>query len=85
MRHVLLIVTVRSGLGRYVTSMACRVAVRRPDEAGFVRTYGVVGQIEPIQANIRDEASTRRAIAGADAVVNCVGIMLESGSRASRR
>ena len=43
-----------------------RVAVRRPNEANFVRPYGVVGQVEPIQANIRDEASTRAAIAGAD-------------------
>ena len=56
-----------------------RVAVRRPNEANFVRPYGVVGQVEPIQANIRDEASTRAAIAGAAAVVNCVGIMAEGG------
>lgn len=56
-----------------------RVAVRRPEEAGFVRPYGFVGQVEPIQANIRDEASTRAAIAGADAVVNCVGILNEGG------
>ena len=56
-----------------------RVAVRRPNEANFVRPYGVVGQVEPIQANIRDEASTRAAIAGAAAVVNCVGIMAEAG------
>lgn len=56
-----------------------RVAVRRPDEANFVRPYGVVGQVEPIQANIRDEDSTRKAIAGATAVINCVGIMAEAG------
>ena len=55
-----------------------RVAVRRPNEANFVRPYGVVGQVEPIQANVRDEASTRAAIAGAAAVVNCVGIMAET-------
>jgi NADH dehydrogenase len=58
-----------------------RVAVRRPDEAGFVRTYGVVGQVEPVQANIRDDDSTRRAIRGADAVVNCVGILVEGGKQ----
>ncbi|MFO1142388.1 MAG: complex I NDUFA9 subunit family protein [Amaricoccus sp.] len=56
-----------------------RVAVRRPEEAGFVRPYGFVGQVEPIQANIRDERSTRAAIAGADSVVNCVGILGEGG------
>jgi NADH dehydrogenase len=56
-----------------------RVAVRRPNEANFVRPYGVVGQVEPIQANIRDEASTRAAIAGAAAVINCTGILAEAG------
>lgn len=58
-----------------------RVAVRRPDEAGFVRPYGFVGQVEPIQANIRDEASTRAAIVGATAVVNCTGILSPSGKQ----
>jgi NADH dehydrogenase len=72
-------------IGRYVTQRMARagwrvrVAVRRPDEAGFVRTYGAVGQVEPVQANIRDDASTRRAIRRADAVINCVGILVESG------
>ncbi len=72
-------------VGRYVTQRLARagwrvrVAVRRPNEALFVRTYGVVGQVEAVQANIRDEDSTRRAIAGADAVVNCVGILVEQG------
>lgn len=82
------LVTVFGGsgfIGRYVTQRLARagwrvrVAVRRPNEALFVRTYGVVGQVEAVQANIRDEDSTRRAIAGADAVVNCVGILLEQG------
>jgi NADH dehydrogenase len=72
-------------IGRYVTQRLARagwrvrVAVRRPNEALFVRTYGVVGQVEAVQANIRDEASTRRAIAGAEVVVNCVGILVEEG------
>ncbi len=56
-----------------------RVAVRRPNEAMFVKPYGVVGQVEPVQCNIRDEASTRAVIRGADAVVNCVGILYGSG------
>ena len=82
------IVTVFGGsgfVGRYVTQRMARagwrvrVAVRRPDEAGFVRPYGSVGQVVPIQANIRDEESTRRAIRGADAVINCVGILNETG------
>ncbi len=84
------IVTVFGGsgfVGRYVTQRLARagwrvrVAVRRPDEAGFVRPYGSVGQVVPIQANIRDEDSTRRAIRGVDAVINCVGILNETGKQ----
>jgi len=52
-----------------------RVAVRRPNEALFVRPYGVVGQVEPVLCNIRNEASVRAVMQGADAVVNCVGIL----------
>jgi NADH dehydrogenase len=72
-------------VGRYIARRMAqqgyrvRVAVRRPNEAGFVRTYGVVGQVEPILCNIRDDASVAAAVAGADAVVNCVGILAESG------
>ncbi len=71
-------------VGRYIARRLARegwrvrVAVRRPNEAMFVRTFGTVGQVEPILANIRDENSTRAAIAGADAVVNCVGVLQET-------
>lgn len=84
------VVTIFGGsgfIGRYVTQRMARagwrvrVAVRRPDEAYFVRPYGVVGQVEPIQANVRDAASTRRAITGADAVVFCVGVLAEAGAQ----
>lgn len=70
-------------VGRYIArEMArrgwrVRVAVRRPNEALFVRTYGVPGQVEPMLCNIRDDASVAAAVAGADAVVNCVGILVE--------
>ncbi len=52
-----------------------RVAVRRPNDALFVKPYGVVGQVEPVACNIRDDASVRAVMKGADAVVNCVGIL----------
>ncbi len=71
-------------VGRYIVRRLAkegwrvRVAVRRPNEAMFVRTYGSVGQVEPILANIRDDDSTRAAISGADAVVNCVGVLQET-------
>ena len=72
-------------VGRYITRRMAkagwrvRVAVRRPNEALFVRTYGTVGQVEPIFCNIRDDASVAAALNGADAVVNCVGILTEAG------
>ncbi len=72
-------------VGRYIARRMAkegwrvRVAVRRPNEAIFVRPYGVVGQVEPVLANIRDDDSVRDAIHGADAVVNCVGILAERG------
>lgn len=56
-----------------------RVAVRRPNQALFVRTYGAVGQVEPVPCNIRDETSVRAAMADADAVINCVGILVNEG------
>ncbi|GHF38388.1 complex I NDUFA9 subunit family protein [Seohaeicola zhoushanensis] len=83
------LVTIYGGsgfVGRYVARRMAkegwrvRVAVRRPNEAIFVRPYGVVGQVEPVFCNIRDDASVAAAMAGADAVVNCVGILNESGA-----
>ncbi|WBU52705.1 complex I NDUFA9 subunit family protein [Paracoccus sp. SCSIO 75233] len=56
-----------------------RVAVRRPSEALFVRTYGAVGQVEPVPCNIRDDMSVRAAMADAEVVVNCVGILVNEG------
>lgn len=59
-----------------------RVAVRRPDLAGHVRPLGAVGQVVPVQANLRNADSISRAIAGADLVVNLVGI---GNERANQR
>jgi len=58
-----------------------RVAVRRPDLAGFLQPLGAVGQIHAVQANIRNRASIDRAVAGSDAVVNLVGILYEAGKQ----
>lgn len=56
-----------------------RVAVRRPNLAFFLQPLGVVGQIAAVQANLRFAGSIERAIEGADAVVNLVGILQQSG------
>lgn len=82
------LVTILGGsgfVGRYVARRMAqagwrvRVATRRPNERLYVRTYGTVGQVEPVLCNIRNEASLRAVIRGADAVVNCAGLLLESG------
>lgn len=82
------LVTIYGGsgfVGRYIVRRLAkqgwrvRVAVRRPNEALFVRPYGTPGQVEPVLCNIRDDASVRAVMQGADAVVNCVGILAESG------
>ena len=61
-----------------------RVAVRRPDLAGHVRPLGAVGQVMPIQANIRNRESVERAIRGSSIVINLVGIGHESGKQRFR-
>ena len=83
------LVTIYGGsgfIGRYIARRLAkqgwrvRIAVRRPNDAMFVRPYGAVGQVEPVLCNIRDDASVRAAMAGADAVVNCVGVGNELGA-----
>ena len=72
-------------VGRYIARRMAkegwrvRVAVRDPNLAMFVKPYGVVGQVEPLFCNIRDDASVRAVTRGADAVVNCVGVLDETG------
>jgi uncharacterized protein YbjT (DUF2867 family) len=56
-----------------------RAASRRPDLAGHLQPMGTVGQIMPIQANLRYPDSVMRAVDGADAVINLVGILFETG------
>lgn len=85
------LVTVFGGsgfVGRHVVSLLAqqgwqvRVAVRRPDNALFLKPAGGwVGQVTPVAANIRDQASVERALAGADAAVNLVAILHESGKQ----
>jgi len=58
-----------------------RVAVRRPDLAGHLQPLGGVGQIVAVQANLRFPESVAQAVRGADAVVNLVGILSESGKQ----
>lgn len=56
-----------------------RVAVRRPTFAQDLKPLGNVGQISIVQANLRDAESIMRAVDGADAVINLVAILKETG------
>ncbi len=82
------IVTVFGGsgfLGRHVVQQLAqdgaqiRVACRHPNVAHFLNPLGDVGQIVLMQANVRDDASVARALAGAHEAVNAVGILFERG------
>lgn len=54
-----------------------RVAVRDTEGALFLKPMGALGQIVPLHAPITNEAAIARAVAGADLVVNLVGILAE--------
>ena len=58
-----------------------RVAVRRPDLAGHLQPLGRVGQIMPVQANVRYPDLVAAAARDAQIVVNLVGILAESGAQ----
>jgi NADH dehydrogenase len=82
------IVTVFGGsgfVGRHVVRALARegwrvrVATRRPDLAFHLQPLGKVGQVQAVQANVRAPASVAAALRGADAVVNLVGVLTESG------
>src|SRR2546421_527027 len=82
------LVTVFGGsgfLGRHVVHALAklgyriRVAVRRPELAGFLQPLGQVGQIHAVQANVRHSASVEAAARDADVVINLVGILFERG------
>src|SRR5215470_2019259 len=72
-------------LGRHVVRALAkrqyriRVAVRRPDLAGYQQPLGRVGQIHAVQANVRNRPSVAAAVRGSDVVINLVGILFESG------
>ncbi len=82
------VITVFGGsgfIGRYLVQRLARrgwvirVAVRHPDAALFLKPMGDVGQVTPIAASLRHQGSVQAAVAGADAVVNLVGILYQRG------
>jgi NADH dehydrogenase len=56
-----------------------RVAVRDVEAAKFLKPLGDLGQVSIVTASLLNAESVKRACQGADAVVNLVGILYESG------
>jgi NADH dehydrogenase len=84
------LVTVYGGsgfLGRHVVRALAkrgyrvRVAVRRPELAGFLQPLGRVGQIHAVQANVRYPESVDAAARDADVLINLVAILYERGAQ----
>ncbi len=71
-------------IGRYVVKRLARagktvrVAVRDTEAALFLKTAGSIGQVVPLHVPVTDDAAVKRAVMGADWVVNLVGILAES-------
>jgi NADH dehydrogenase len=78
-------------IGRYVVQrLAARgdvvvVGGRHAENAKFLMTAGLVGQIAFVNATIDDEQILPAFLAGSNAVVNCVGILAESGRQTFER
>jgi len=72
-------------LGRYVVQHLARsgarvaVAVRRTEAAQFVRMFGQVGQVMPVPCDVTRPDTVAAALQGAEAAVNLVGILYETG------
>ena len=84
------LVTVFGGsgfLGRSVVRALCkrdyrvRVAVRRPELAGFLQPLGRVGQVHTVQANLRYPASVEAALRDSHVAINLVGVLTEAGAQ----
>ena len=82
------LVTVFGGsgfLGRHIVRALAndgwrvRAAVRRPHTANFLRPMGRVGQVQIVKANVLGDAAVDAAVRGADAVINLVGVLSQSG------
>jgi NADH dehydrogenase len=58
-----------------------RVAMRRPHLGHELRVPGNVGQVQLMQANLRFPESVNAALDGADACVNLVALLFESGKQ----
>ena len=71
-------------IGRYVVERLAdqgavvTVPVRDVEKAKFLRPLGQVGQVAPMAVNVRHTNAVARAVEGADAVINLVGILYKT-------
>jgi uncharacterized protein YbjT (DUF2867 family) len=78
-------------IGRYIVKrLAARgdivpVSCRNAEKGRFLRPMGAVGQVEPLNVAIDDEAVLPTFLAGCSTLVNCVGILRETGSQTFER
>ena len=74
-------------IGRHIVRVLARdgwrirVGVRHPNTANFLRPMGRVGQIQIVRANLRKSDDLALMLRDADAVINLVGILYESGAQ----
>lgn len=74
-------------LGRHVVRALARAGFRimagcrRPDLANYLQPLGRVGQIQPVQANVRYPQSLAAALRHAEVAVNLVGVLTETGDQ----
>lgn len=81
LRDALVVVTGGGGfVGRHLahallrSGARLRIVSRHPEKAWMIRGQGDPGQVEFARADLRDGAAVARALSGADAVVNLVGV-----------
>jgi NADH dehydrogenase len=62
-----------------------RVGVRDPEAATFLKMFGDPGQVVPMFTDVGEPRTLEKAVAGANWVVNLVGILYERGRRTFQR
>lgn len=86
-RHVVTVFGASGFIGRHLvrrlaaTGAIVRAAVTDVERAAFLKPMGDVGQVVLLSADIRNDAQVAQAVAGADVVINLVGILFERGAR----
>lgn len=86
------VVTVFGGtgfLGRNIISELAeagaivKVITRHTPSAYLLRSYGTPGQVVPVYSSYADQSAIEKAVKGSYAVINCLGILFESGKRSN--